>query len=454
MPITEKFLETQEVVVLTRHFLSTEAGKANSSFVEYQSYSQFPGTLESFGSPSVTTSVIAGAKKRLAQEGRSVPVLFACNGEPLDKDRKEEKESWTLSNIIFPIIQEWINRMSARPKENAESKENEAESQSEEQSLRNLDFDLHLALCKGHHWTLYVFRFREINRAILQQFLGLLLLGKEQLRDKARNQVGKVDGAVYSHLEQEQNSTIKKLLGQLYEQLSIFNIDSKHWAVPQKIQLDLRDFFQNPALAISQSNCSYQQDDFTCGDRTARHAVYMAGAEGLNCNLSTQQWRQETMVILNYSVQNNKIIKKDENLENFYIEDYEDAGPSEETLENVLYVILAFIVSIVICLVINHFVTASALTVIGGFWGMFGIAMGGLLVLKFATGVLGVQIDRARENQNKDINMPVLSKQAVKTGQLKPKKPEIPRKTPCPPPYPKPVPSESLVRFGSTNTPQ
>ena len=196
-------------------------------------------------------------------------------------------------------------------------------------------------------------------------------------------------------MQQEQNEERDKLLGQLYKHVSISHIDSKGWAVSQEIQRDLRDFFQNPALAISQSNCSYQQDDFTCGDRTARHSVYMAGAEGLNCDLSTQQWRRETMQILGCSMQDSRVVKKEgsaENLENFGTEDCEDAGPSEETLENVLYVILAFIVSIVICLVINHFVTASALTVIGGFWGMFGIAMGGLLVLKFATGVLGEEI--------------------------------------------------------------
>lgn len=333
MPLNEDYLETHEVIRLTQHFLASKAQEGH--FAEYKTYFQSPQEGVSFGGDS-PSSVIAVAERSAHQP----PVIFACDGQPEDRDRKEKKEPWKLSEIVLKAMSEWV-----------------CSQQQPQEESKALDFNLHLTLRKDNHWTVYIFEFKKLQSNILTALAEL----KKQHRQaeiprkpkEEKEEKGKVDDLAYQAQQRKQKEAMHGLLSNLYQSVRVSHIDPKRWEVPQTIQADLKAIFGH-TLPITQLECACQADGYTCGDRAARNTVAAACGHSLDYNIDSYYLRLETMAILGTPL-------------------VEDADfPTG-------YILLRFVSMLILCFllnyVLNHFVAANALAAIGGAGGLLGIGL-------------------------------------------------------------------------------
>lgn len=448
MPLNHQFLETEEVIRLTHHFL--EEKKGATCFSECQFYSQMGVGFSKFGD----SPCVAVAQRPNGQP----PVLFACYGEH-DDNREEEKRTWCLSDSVFSAMCEWVNRQEeAKLIESPEQKETESK---QDKSQSHLDFDFHISLRKRDHWTVYVFKFRGAQSSHVQKLFTLqakhakeekprkptdrgdgcdliranekpdasfittlirsayVLVGQElfhidkrqkekkgitsdqingitsgkinelqkmlssldavQLNEDQLLEVTRITGHVhgegsviaeeYSAQEERQKKERHAVLGELYEEVTIFYIDSKRWRVPEEITTDMRNVFKKPELSIQALNCPYQSDGYSCGECSALNAVLAACPLENNTIIYERDQdayglRLQAMAILNIP------LVKDSDI--FFSS----------------YLLLRFIGVVAVSLLLGYFLNAAALAVFGGFWGMLGIALGGWLLCEIGNGFL------------------------------------------------------------------
>jgi hypothetical protein len=320
-----------------------------------------------------------------------VPVLFGSPTMPV------YRSAASIDSQIYRSIEAWFSYISQEIQK--------------EKRQKFFNFDLYLPIAiNENHWVLVKIEFRQANLGFGNQLIQLCIDKESKLspQDYRSQANGPIDGDRLDADSRRLQRQADELIKGLYAEKELKYVDSLGHAMPRNLKKVLFS-----ALSLSeytQLQCPHQGDGFSCGDRTALHAVQLAANQELE---TSSQLREKTINLLSHDsfIDANRRVSsyayrlRNKNKESGYSQ--EDSEPLEEEffLANVLYVLLAFISAMIIGLVINHFVAASSLALVGGFWGMFGIIMGGLLVLKFAAGVLGPQISEIKENRNKDTHL-------------------------------------------------